>query len=389
MLGLLLISLTVTALSVPSLMAMPYLLLVFLGLLVATDVYAYTLPVAFAYSILNVTAQFAFNIPSVTQNFIYPTRGILEKVGFRNEKYPSPIIFGQLMLTLLIGLTIRVQLKNRNTLSKISQTLFGENNNLISELNSDEYSYDSEATENIDNEDDDPEIEELTEMDVKKKERKKRPKTFRAWVKLSLRTVQQIWQKMVEVSIKFFTTYSYYLSLLVVYFADLSTENADTIHVVYLLFFLLFFVFKSLAKKLWILLVFYAQFVIIALYFFNVFYPHIVGTPYNILGLVRFRKQSFWLGLIWHILILFFTSIEYHVQNMTEFAGIKMEKDYVIQLPKVVDVVFKGFQQLSKVFGLYLTYIAIILLLLLSRESSLFGIVYVEYNILYYIEEGN
>jgi hypothetical protein len=376
------VSLIVVVLGVPSLIAMPYLLLLFLGLLVPNSTFTYILPVSYLYSILSVSAQYAFNIPTVDDNFIYPTKGILYKVGFRRETIPSAVIFGQLALTLLLSLTMRVRFSvqgHEHFTENIVRVVIRNSHSDQSDSDQESTSYDSDATENLEDIEDDlsPEVGELA---INEKKKKKRPKTFRSGLRWTLRALRRGWEKFRILSIKFFTTYSYYLSLLVVYFADLTTDNADAIHAVYLLFFLLFFVFRGLAKRFWILLVIYTQFSIVSLYLFNVYYPNVVGIPYRIIGFVTFKKDSFWVGLVWHILILFFTSMEYHVQklsveNLTEFAGIRISMDK-LALPHSIQIMVRGVQELSKIFGIYASYLAVILLLLLSHDTSILGIVF-------------
>lgn len=60
----------------------------------------------------------------------------------------------------------------------------------------------------------------------------------------------------------------------------------------------------------------YTQMVILALYFFNVYFPDSQGLVYDLLGLVRFQRGDFWAGLVWHISILIFTTIQLHVTNL-------------------------------------------------------------------------
>ncbi|KAL9644447.1 hypothetical protein ABK040_016574 [Willaertia magna] len=174
----------------------------------------------------------------------------------------------------------------------------------------------------------------IREEDMEKKEKKL------SWLTLTKELIIIIFNYFIELLFIFFIRNSFYVSLVILYFADLTSVNADVLHAIYLIFCLLYFIFPKVAQKTWIILVFYCQFVIVSLYFFNIWYaPDHVGMIYEIIGfsptflsVTEFTKTntfgSFWKGLIWHILILIFTSIQYHIQQVNK----EMNKNGMIVL---------------------------------------------------------
>ncbi len=180
-----------------------------------------------------------------------------------------------------------------------------------------------------------------------------------------------------DIIINFFVRYSYYLSLLVLYFSDLTTPNADVLHAIYLLFFLLYFVFKVFARKAWIILVIYCQFVVATLYFFNVYYTKVVGEEYQTIGFVAFGHNSFWEGLVWHFVVLFIVTIQFHVQRLEDVAGTHIDRDKTLEVtfPNIRKVI-QRIKILWKHFGIFLSYLAITLLVILDGKATVIGIGY-------------
>ncbi|KAG2378186.1 hypothetical protein C9374_008329 [Naegleria lovaniensis] len=216
-----------------------------------------------------------------------------------------------------------------------------------------------------------------------------------------------------------FVRNSFYLSLIVCYFADLTSENADLLHAIYckylksmgsltnillVIFCSTYFIFPNFARKTWIVLVLYCQFVIIALYFFNVWYaPEIVDLPYEIIGFnpafltidnmdKTFSFGVFWRGLIWHIFILILTSIQYHITNVKNVGNVNIETSFdrwelftkeknatlhtfVEKCKMVWDKIFLE-TELLYFLGTLLSYFAVFLLIFLQKEASWIGFLF-------------
>jgi hypothetical protein len=270
-------------------------------------------------------------MPKFMEFFIYPhTRVILSKVGLREEEYKSFVIFGHMILALFMALNLRAHVILRRKQGEVDENAPLIEEKEVYETSSDgdtedDYTIEQEQQKQTNpNEEGDEELDNIQDPE---------PPQIDYMVAFK-KAMRRAWKKTKEVAINlttftvnFLVRYSYNLSLIVLYFADLFLPNADILHAIYcksllvkltviVLFFLIYFVFPSFARKTWIVLVLYCQFVIVALYFFNVYYDDVVGIEYTTIGLIAFQKRSFWLGLVWHIVVLFVVSIEYHVQNM-------------------------------------------------------------------------
>jgi hypothetical protein len=229
----LLVGLAAVAMSVPSLISMFYLVLLFIGLISPHHLFMICLPLAYLYSILYLSAQFVFNMPRMMQFFIYPsTRVILAKVGFREEEYKSVLIFGQMVLSLFMALNIRAHLMILKEQKQKTETspLLVEKHELVEQAESS--SDDTEDDVSDHEQPEDVEGEELDQLPIKTSPASPW-KTFKRYMKSAWKRTKQITINLVSFIVNFLVRYSYNLSLVVLYFADLFLPNADILHAIY------------------------------------------------------------------------------------------------------------------------------------------------------------
>jgi hypothetical protein len=320
--------------SVPNILSMVYLIYLFFGLFSPNILFVITLPFAFGYSILYMFIQFAFNIPEVMSFFDRGSTVIMIKVGVSSIAYDSIAIFGHLLLSLLMAISIRVRIVYKPVPPTAEQPATSA-----------------------------PTVEQQATSESAQPKQSK-------WVR-ALTTAR-------DITVNFFVRYSYYLSLLVLYFADLTTPNADALHAIYLLFFLVYFIFPILAQKAWIVLVIYCQFVVVTLFFYNVYYKSIVGEEYTTIGFTRFNNDSFWEGLAWHFVVLFIVTLQFHVQRLNEVGSIHIDRDkgLAATFPLIKKIV-QRIKVLWKYFGIFFCYLSIVLLVILDSRSTVFGLGYI------------
>ena len=122
---------------------------------------------------------------------------------------------------------------------------------------------------------------------------------------------------------------SYRVSLAGLYFCGLtevtllnagyrtSSQSGAFLTIFYLvIFFILFIVSPSVAKKLWIYLVIYAELVTALLYTWewSVTEPWQQATP-SFIGLRS--HDVLWIGIIWNIIIMLFSAIQWHLNKVS------------------------------------------------------------------------
>ena len=165
----------------------------------------------------------------------------------------------------------------------------------------------------------------------------------------------------------------------------------------------IYFIFPKFARRTWILLVFYCQFVILALYIFNVWYaPGDVDLAYEIIGFnpsfITVENVSntssfgeYWKGIGWHIVVLILTSIQYHITTVKHVGQISVEDSFdkwIItdkQSNEIKSILTKAKLIWDKIFletelfhflGTLLSYLAVFLLIFLQKEASWIGFMY-------------
>ena len=115
--------------------------------------------------------------------------------------------------------------------------------------------------------------------------------------------------------------YSYFLSLIVIYFACLRGTNC--INFVFMIVFLVFMSFPKIATDYWVSLVRYSQFVLHLRYIWQIHWTpsHKDCTALRIIGIKKDPSQPIGMLLIWEILVVVFATIQMfflQIVNQTE-----------------------------------------------------------------------
>lgn len=167
---------------------------------------------------------------------------------------------------------------------------------------------------------------------------------------------------MVHIFISILIKHSYYLTLGIVYFATLTSNSSDVLHFIHLVLFIFFFISPGLARRLWVILLLYVQVTILLLYAYNVYRPVIehddIVYYLELVGLISFELNKFWSALSWHLLILIFSAVQYHLLTMKTFSDmITDEPAFKSQLgdvlPRVLNfamrIISNAFQKLGPI----------------------------------------
>lgn len=248
----LLVGLAVIVMSVPSLLSMFYLALLFIGLISPHHLFTKVLPVAYLYSVLYLAIQFTFNMPCFMEFFVSPDmKNIMYKVGLRSDNNKSFIILGQMLLSLFMALTMRARsilrkeqqeqmlnsapaspTKEHTPLLEASPQQNNDHDDVASDVPS--------ASEEIDTEDELSDVEEVDPLEANLEldkipvvRQKSLWKAFQKQLKKLWKSTKEIIMNLIRFMVNFFVRYSYNLSLVVLYFADLFLPNADILHAIY------------------------------------------------------------------------------------------------------------------------------------------------------------
>eukprot|EP01080_Neovahlkampfia_damariscottae_P010191 gene10191-2610_t len=286
----------------PSLTSMYYLILVCFGILTETSILRLFMPFTLLYSFLIGSTQFTAQIPGVFNSGIKPFSDeelYLIRFGFSKIQYPFTLISGQCLIAYFSAIALF-------DFETIMNSIFGYNmsGGGIGGTN-------GGGTTGFG----------IGGTNGKYKLNKiKRQLTPSKWVQIWNITTEilSILQNIFIYGLSVIFSQSYYLTLGIVYIACLYPNYADLLHLFYLVFFILLFVFPSIVKSFWVYLVIYSEIVTISLYFFNIISTQTNrGDIYKFIGLIRFGNDyngfDLFIGIIWHIFILVFSGIQLYV----------------------------------------------------------------------------
>jgi hypothetical protein len=203
--------LLVVTISVPSLLSMVYLLVLFLGILVPSYIFIKLLPLLLIYCFLATSLHYSFNVPGVAASLSPEDQLLFFKIGFRYEtQIPAcAIFFGECILAFLIAATFRFRATSEDRIPLLRKRLRESRQSR---------SYSTASVRGV------------RAIDTLKK-----PSKNNMWTLVST-TFQTVWRfvgSVVSMAVRFFISNSYYVALMGLYFADLTTDNADIFHAIY------------------------------------------------------------------------------------------------------------------------------------------------------------
>ncbi|GAM18094.1 hypothetical protein SAMD00019534_012690 [Acytostelium subglobosum LB1] len=175
---------------------------------------------------------------------------------------------------------------------------------------------------------------------------------------------------------------SYRLALAGLFFCGLT--SITLLNAGYMVFFILFVISEYLASRFWILLVVYAQAVVVLLYAWQI-QPtdSLEDATTEMIGLVHFEKQrgqAVWFGMIWQVVIVTFSLIQWNLSRFVTFhSGLfqagsgALDEDHLARqqrdLPKAVKLIMAMLYSATHKYALPFCYLVIVLVASFSKIS--------------------
>eukprot|EP00818_Percolomonas_sp_WS_P004631 CAMPEP_0117435806 /NCGR_PEP_ID=MMETSP0759-20121206/675_1 /TAXON_ID=63605 /ORGANISM="Percolomonas cosmopolitus, Strain WS" /LENGTH=2580 /DNA_ID=CAMNT_0005227373 /DNA_START=333 /DNA_END=8074 /DNA_ORIENTATION=+ len=423
--NLLLLCFAVITIVAPSLLSIVWLGFLFIGIFLSANHFRWLMPLALFFGIIFMVPHYVFSMPRIRDFIPSDAYLVLYKVGLRPENDLRGLVFvcyGVLLILILLfwrSKKLRKEVKHHTAQEANTPLLdpsFVQNTNYSSMAAVEHFPNEAalaarKQAEQMDSPNDEVfnvppaletdamsiDLEDLPFMDAATNttptiagptNQDYLPLVAGQELTVRKRTAhftKSLWRRtkhLIEIVLHVITRNSFYLCLLFIYFVGLTFLRPNLMHAVYLIFFIVFFAFPVLAHRLWVLLVLYTMFVILALYSYNAyFYDYPEGEADNILRLIGFYPfhddyptyHTVFTELIWHYLILMFAGITYAVIRLRNFGGLSIQKwnsDKVLPetLKNVGTLLVIGFAKVAFV----ITFITLILIILLHNHVSIF-----------------
>eukprot|EP01133_Synstelium_polycarpum_P001527 gene1527-1783_t len=189
--------------------------------------------------------------------------------------------------------------------------------------------------------------------------------------------VKSVTKSVLTVSFVAVLSQSYQLALFGLFFCGLT--SVSLLNAGYMLFFILFVMSEKMASRLWILLIVYAQSVLLLLYVWQLSWlSSIDNSTTRLIGVIKYTDEPLFVGLIWHLVIITFTLTQWNVNRLYR-AGIfgKAEDDQAsdsavdpnYEIPASLRAFATAIYSASRYYSLPACYLVLVLVASFSQIS--------------------